>query len=207
MNCDASTYITSLTRIASLSRSSLRRSVASVLLSSAKIRSSRIKALLQGLSTPREMTSSTRSSKRIVGGLLSRDRSLRIRGTSSKTLESSSSKGMVALEGSSVERITSRWNGYIPAFLNADSIVEGLKHLSLARIYAEVRSTRRMLLIPFFERKNRLPKLSQVLAAKNTRYRAAALYATYEAVVELSRYSSQYETPENASYSAKKVRL
>jgi hypothetical protein len=100
--------------------SSLRSSVASVFLSSPKIRSSRIKARLRGLSTPREMTSSTRSSKGIIGGVLSLDRSLRIRGTSSRRLESSSSKGIPIEGGSSVESIISGLKGYIPDFLKAD---------------------------------------------------------------------------------------
>jgi hypothetical protein len=104
----------------SFSRSSLRSSVASVFLSSPKIRSSRIKARLRGLSTPREMTSSTRSSKGIIGGVLSLDRSLRIRGTSSRRLESSSSKGIPIEGGPSVESIISGLKGYIPDFLKAD---------------------------------------------------------------------------------------
>jgi hypothetical protein len=82
--------------IASFSRNSLRRSVASVFRSSAKIRSSRIKALLRGLRTPREITSSTRSSKGRTRGVLSRDRSLKIRGTSLRRLEFSSSSGIVS---------------------------------------------------------------------------------------------------------------
>jgi hypothetical protein len=81
---------------ASFSRSSLYKSVTLVFLSSAKIRSSRIKALLRGLRTPREITSSTRSSKGIIGSVLSLDRSLRIRGISSRRVVLSDLKGRVA---------------------------------------------------------------------------------------------------------------
>jgi hypothetical protein len=82
--------------IASFLRNSLRRSVASIFRSLAKIRSSRINTLLRGLRTPREITFSTRSSKGIIGGVLSRDRSLKIRGTFSRRLEFSSSSGIVS---------------------------------------------------------------------------------------------------------------
>jgi hypothetical protein len=82
--------------IASFSHNSLRRSVASVFLSLAKIRSSRINALLRGLKTLREITSSTRSSNRRTRGVLSRDRSFKIRSASSRRLEFSSSSGIVS---------------------------------------------------------------------------------------------------------------
>jgi hypothetical protein len=53
----------------------------------------------------------TRSSKGIVGGVLSRDRSLKIRGTSSRRLEFSSSYSIVAPGVGRVERMISGSNG------------------------------------------------------------------------------------------------
>jgi hypothetical protein len=93
--------------IVSFSRNYLCRSVASVFRSSAKIRSSRIKSLLRGLRTLRDITSSTRSLNGIIGGVLSRGRSLEIRSTSSRRLEFSSSYSIVSYGVSRVERITS----------------------------------------------------------------------------------------------------
>jgi hypothetical protein len=106
------------------------------------------------------MTFSTRSSEGTIGGVLPLDHSLRIRGTSSRRLESSSSKGIPIEGGSRVERIISGWKGYIPDFLKADSIVEGLKHLPLARIYAEVHSTRRIR----FDDVRKIASTSEVIA-------------------------------------------